>query len=398
MARRKSPSEEPSTAVLDLERSLEALELAEAAIGLSEPNPRVGCVIGRDDGTVLGRGHTQQAGAAHAEVAALSDAAANGSDVRGATAWVSLEPCAHHGRTPPCCIALADAGIARVVIALPDPNPVVNGRGADYLRARGVRVDQASAHIEQLARELNIGFVVRHQRGRPWVRVKAGQSLDGRIALADGRSRWITCAQSREDGQSWRRRAGAIVTGIGTVLADDPRLDCRVGNGPQPLRVVLDSRWRTPTTARLLSVPGPVLIVGVDAEQERRVALSELAETLIVDDVAGQVSLPAILGELNRRQVNEVHVEAGSLMNGALLRGGLVDEWLLYIAPRWLGDAHPVAALPMPESLPVHPEWAIVDTLAVGTDLRLRLRRFVSASRQLGVDWLDRPAIPMRAI
>lgn len=373
------------TATLDLERSLEALVLAELAIGLSEPNPRVGCVIGRDDGLLLGRGHTQEAGGAHAEVAALRDAAASGHDVRGATAWVSLEPCAHHGRTPPCCEALAAAGIARVVIGMRDPNPLVKGRGVDYLRSKGIRVDHAPVQVERQARELNIGFVSRHERGRPWVRVKVAQSLDGRIALADGTSRWITCAESRADGQQWRRRAGAIVTGIGTVLADDPRMNCRVGSGTQPLRVVLDSRWRTPVGATLLRMPGPVLIAGVDTEPERRLALSMRAETIIVDSDDGRVSLNAVLSELSRRDVNEVHVEAGSQLNGALLLGGQIDEWLLYIAPRWLGDGHPVAALPRPVGLPSLCEWMIADADKVGSDLRMRVRRMMSASTRNSV-------------
>src|SRR5438045_4515674 len=237
----------------------DALALAEHAIALSEPNPRVGCVIVSADGRVIGRGHTQQAGGPHAEVVALHDAAAHGESVRGATVVVSLEPCAHHGRTPPCCDALVAAGVGTVVMAIEDPNPLVAGQGAARLRAAGIEVlSGPGAHA---ARELNIGFFSRMERGRPWLRMKAAVSLDGRTALANGVSQWITGAAARADGHACRKRAGAVLTGVGTVLDDDPRLDVRlVPTARQPLRVIVDSRLDPPPAARSLDAPGPALV------------------------------------------------------------------------------------------------------------------------------------------
>jgi diaminohydroxyphosphoribosylaminopyrimidine deaminase / 5-amino-6-(5-phosphoribosylamino)uracil reductase len=237
----------------------EALQWAEQAIGLCEPNPRVGCVIVAADGRVIGRGHTQQAGGPHAEVMALRDAAGNGHSVRGATVWVTLEPCSHHGRTPPCCDALIEAGVGRVVVAIEDPNPLVAGDGMRRLRAAGIRVDSGPG--AEASRDLNIGFFSRMERGRPWLRLKAAVSLDGRTALPDGTSQWITGLEARTDGHRFRRRAGAVLTGVGTVLDDDPRLDVRlVPTLMQPLRVIVDSRLDVPLTARVLQPPGSVLV------------------------------------------------------------------------------------------------------------------------------------------
>jgi diaminohydroxyphosphoribosylaminopyrimidine deaminase/5-amino-6-(5-phosphoribosylamino)uracil reductase len=239
----------------------QCLVLALQSIGLSDPNPRVGCVIANAEGRSIASGFTQQAGAAHAEAAALESARASGLDLRGATAWVSLEPCAHHGRTPPCCDALVDAGIARVVVAAVDPNPLVAGQGIARLRAAGISVDLADDDSARAARELNIGFFSRMQRGRPWLRLKIAASLDGRTALNNGASQWITGEAARADGHAWRKRASALLTGIGTVLEDNPRLDVRlVDTAHQPLRVIVDSRLDTPTTARILEPPGAVLI------------------------------------------------------------------------------------------------------------------------------------------
>ena len=248
---------------LDQQRLRDALALAESVFGLTEPNPRVGCVVGHADGTVLGRGATQQPGGPHAEVMALRDAAAAGHTVEGATAWVTLEPCAHHGRTPPCCDALIAARVARVVVAAGDPFPQVNGQGIARLRAAGIRVDLADGELAQAAHDINVGFFSRVQRGRPWVRLKVAASLDGTTALHNGASQWITSEAARRDGHAWRKRASAVLTGIGTALADDPRLDVRLVDTPrQPLRVVLDSQFRLPPTARLLAPPGQVLVVG----------------------------------------------------------------------------------------------------------------------------------------
>src|SRR5215218_8198535 len=237
----------------------EALALATHAVGLSDPNPRVGCVIVGADGTIAGRGHTQEPGGAHAEVMALRDAAGRGVDVRGATVYVTLEPCSHHGRTPPCADALVAAGVGRVAIALRDPNPLVSGRGAARLQAAGIAVEWGGGGAE--SRELNIGFVSRMERGRPWLRLKAAISLDGRTALADGTSQWITGDAARADGHAWRKRAGAVLTGVGTVREDDPRLDVRlVASARQPLCVIVDSRLETPPTARIVAPPGSVLV------------------------------------------------------------------------------------------------------------------------------------------
>jgi diaminohydroxyphosphoribosylaminopyrimidine deaminase/5-amino-6-(5-phosphoribosylamino)uracil reductase len=329
-----------------------ALSLAAQAVGLSDPNPRVGCVILAADGRELGAGHTQAAGQAHAEVMALRDAVARGHDVRGTTAVVTLEPCSHHGRTPPCCDALIAAGIARVVVAVEDPNPLVAGQGTARLRAAGIAVDLADGATADAARELNIGFFSRMQRGRPFVRLKSAVSLDGRTALPDGRSQWITGEAARTDGHAWRKRAGAVLTGIGTVLADDPRMDVRlVPTEKQPLRIVLDPQGRLPAAARILQPPGEARVIG-----------------------SGRADLPALLAELGRQGINELHVEAGPTLSGAFLDAGLVDELLVYQAPLLIGEGRPLAALSPLAGLGDAPRWRLVEATPVGQDLRLRLR------------------------
>ncbi len=364
---------------LDHERLRLARRLAERSFGLTEPNPRVGCVIGLHNGQLLAEGATQQAGGPHAEVMALRDAAARGVGTRGATAWVTLEPCAHHGRTPPCCDALLEAGIARVVIGSPDPYPPVNGAGIDRLRAAGVQVELAEGPERVACRELNIGFFSRIERGRPWVRLKVATSVDGCTALPDGQSQWITGEAARRDGHAWRRRASAVLTGVGTVLADDPRLDVRLVETPaQPWRVVLDSRWRTPPAARLLAPPGRVLVVGVgpsgDAGTRLRAAGAEVVE---LDHPAGRVPLEPLLTMLAGRGVNELHVEGGTTLNGALLASGWVDECLLYVAPRFLGSGRPIADWPVhagATALEDRPSWRFLESTQLGDDLRVRLR------------------------
>ncbi len=357
------------------DRLNEALALAELAIGVSDPNPRVGCVIGRDDGTVIGRGSTQIAGGPHAEVTALRDAQAQGHDPRGATAWVSLEPCAHHGRTPPCCDALIGAGIARVVVAAVDPFPSVNGAGLRRLRDAGIDVLLAGAEFEQRSRELNIGFFSRIQRGRPWLRLKIAASLDGRTALANGVSQWITGEAARTDGHIWRKRAGAVLTGIGTVLEDDPRLDVRlVPTTLQPLRVVVDSRSQTPTRARVVAPPGRLLIYNAGAACLDN-SLRELGvEVSSMPDVHGKVDLAAMLADLATRGINELHVEAGHKLNASLLRAGLVDELLVYLAPRLLGLGREMAAFGPLESLADSLDFEFTDVARIGDDLRLMAR------------------------
>ena len=363
---------------LDRTRLKEALALAEASIGVTEPNPRVGCVIGSEDGRVFGRGGTQQAGGPHAEVMALRDADAAGFDVRGATAWVTLEPWAHHGRTPPCCDALIAAGLGRVVAALEDPFPQVAGRGTARLRAAGIRVDAAEAELSAAAWDLNIGFFSRTLRSRPWVRLKSAASLDGRTALPNGQSQWITSAAARADGHAWRHRASAVLSGIGTVLADNPRLDVReVPARHQPLRIVVDSKLRTPTAARLLDPPGRVLLVhaqGCDELGAADALMQRGAELLSLPSTLSGIDLVALLAELARRGVNELHVEAGPTLSGVLLRAGLVDEVLLYVAPSLIGPGRAIADWPALAALDerVSLEWH--DSLRVGADLRLRLR------------------------
>ena len=317
----------------------QALGLAAQALFLSNPNPRVGCVIADGNGTVLGQGFTQQAGGPHAEVMALRDAQARGHDVRGATAYVTLEPCSHHGRTGPCCDALVQAGIARVVASIADPNPLVAGQGFARLRAAGVEVEVGPGAAE--ARELNIGFFSRMVRGIPWVRMKTAASLDGVTALANGTSQWITSPQARADGHAWRARACAVLTGIGTVLEDDPLLNVReVATPRQPHLVVVDSRLQTPVDARLFEVPGrQVLIYAAQGDERKSEALQTRgARVVVLPNAQGKVDLPAMLRDLGARGVNELHLEAGHKLDGSLIREELVDEILLYAAPLLLGS------------------------------------------------------------
>jgi diaminohydroxyphosphoribosylaminopyrimidine deaminase/5-amino-6-(5-phosphoribosylamino)uracil reductase len=357
---------------------LRAVALAEQSIGLSDPNPRVGCVLHTAGGQLAGEGFTQQAGGPHAEVMALRAAAAQGAPLAGGTAWVSLEPCAHHGRTPPCADALIAAGLSRVVVALGDPYPQVAGRGVQRLRAAGITVDVAGAGpARQAAQALNIGFLSRVLRGRPWLRLKVAASLDGRTALPDGRSQWITGPAARQDGHAWRRRAGAVLTGIGTVLADDPRLDVRlVPTQLQPLRVVVDSAFATPPAARLLQEPGRVLVVGAQDQPARMASLRAAgAEVLLLPGADGRVDLPQLLQRLAANGVGELHVEAGAVLNAALIGADLVDELLVYTAPRLLGPGRGMAALPELPALDAALGFDFQDCQRIGTDLRLLVRR-----------------------
>jgi diaminohydroxyphosphoribosylaminopyrimidine deaminase/5-amino-6-(5-phosphoribosylamino)uracil reductase len=352
----------------------EALALALDACGTSDPNPRVGCLVVSPDGRVAGAGTTQAAGSAHAEVMALRAA---GADARGATVYVTLEPCSHHGRTPPCCDGLIEAGVAKVVVAIEDPNPQVAGRGIARLRAAGIEVEVVGGEWGAASRELNIGFFSRMLRGRPWLRLKVAASLDGRTALPDGTSQWITGEAARADGHAWRRRAGAVLTGIGTVRDDDPRLDVRaVATEVQPLRVVVDSRLEIAATARVLQPPGRALIYTTSNDAARIAALaSETVEVApLPADAHGKNDLRAMLADLARREVNELHVEAGEKLNGSLLRAGLVDELLLYVAPRLFGDGRAIASLGPLASLAQSLDFEFVDVERVGADLRLRLR------------------------
>jgi diaminohydroxyphosphoribosylaminopyrimidine deaminase/5-amino-6-(5-phosphoribosylamino)uracil reductase len=353
----------------DHDHMARALRLATRGLYSTMPNPRVGCVIVRDD-RVVGEGWHEQAGEPHAEIHALRAA---GKLAQGATAYVSLEPCAHHGRTPPCADALMASGVGRVVAAMQDPNPSVAGQGMSRLTAAGIAT--AVGLLESQARELNIGFHSRMTRGRPWVRVKAAASLDGRTALSGGASQWITGEAARLDGHRLRARACAILTGVGTVLADDPRMTARgVEVGRQPLRVIVDSRLRTPPKARILQ--GGALVVGALPESGRKAALEAVgAEVLLLPAPDGRVDLQFLLRELGRRGMNELHVEAGRTLNGALLAQGLADELVLYLAPMFLGNAaRGLFDLPELSSLDEARTWRQHDLRQVGGDLRLILR------------------------
>ena len=352
--------------------------LATAAVCRSDPNPRVGCVIlDSGDGAVIGTGHTQQVGGPHAEIMALRAAREACHDVRGATAYVTLEPCSHHGRTPPCCDALIEGGIAKVVVAIVDPNPLVSGQGIARLRAAGIEVEVVGGEWGNASRELNIGFFSRMIRGRPGVRMKVAASLDGRTALDSGASQWITGDAARADGHAWRKRAGAILTGIGTVRDDDPRLDVRlVATQKQPLRVVVDSQLEIAASARVLQPPGQALVFTTSDDTARRAALAaaHIEMARLPADAQGKVDLQAMLLDLARREVNELHVEAGEKLNGSLLREGLVDELLLYVAPRLLGPGRGIAAIGPLASMADSLDFEFVDVERVGADLRLRLR------------------------
>jgi len=371
------PVDPPPLAVLTIEAAMQrALALAEQSIALSEPNPRVGCVIVDAQGRLLGEGHTREAGGPHAEIVALRDAAARGARVEGSTVVVTLEPCSHHGRTPPCADALVAARVGRVVMAIEDPNPLVAGSGAERLRAAGIAVETAGDALAAAARELNVGFFSRMQRGRPWVRLKAAISLDGRTALPDGRSQWITGLEARTDGHAWRRRAGAVLTGVGTVLDDDPRLDVRLVPTPrQPLRVLVDSRLDAPLRARLMQPPGQVLVYAAGPTTDRREALE--AAGIEVADMAsstGKVDLAAMLADLARRGVNELHVEAGHKLNGSFVREGLVDEWLVYMAPKLLGVGRELALFGPIAGLDAAPRLRFDSVTQIGDDLRILAR------------------------
>ena len=348
----------------------QALELAARGLYTTTPNPRVGCVIARD-GTIVGAGWHEKAGMPHAEVLALKAA---GARARGATLYVNLEPCSHHGRTPPCADAIIDAGVGRVVAAIQDPNPRVAGAGFARLRAAGIAVEPGL--MEDEARELNIGFFSRMTRGRPWVRMKIAASLDGRIALANGKSQWITGEAARADGHRWRARACAILTGFGTVRDDDPQLNVRGVDTPrQPLKIVVDSKFETSPSARLLK-GGKTLVVGAVNEEKEILALEAAgAEVITIPNDRGKVELFGLMEELGRRELNEVHVEAGTKLNGSLLEAGVVDELLVYLAPSVIGDSgRGMVHLPEITELSQASALKIREVERVGADLRILAR------------------------
>lgn len=364
----------PNPTDADLRWMRQALELARNAVSVSDPNPRVGCVIVSADGRCIGQGHTQPAGEAHAEVMALRDAAARGADPSGATVYVTLEPCAHHGRTPPCCEALAQAGVTRVVAACEDPNPRVQGAGLAFLRAQGIEAHVGPGASESEA--LNVGFMKRMRSGLPFVRMKLACSLDGRTALSNGRSQWITGEQARRDGMAWRRRASALLTGIGTLQADNPRFDVR---DPEPrlapLRVLLDRHARCPCDAQVLRTRGPVLLLhAAEAPAAQLAALRAAGAQCQSLPQSPADQLPAVLRLLAEREVNELHIEAGARLSGAWLGAGLVDELLVYIAPTLIGPGRALLDLPPLSELGQASRWRWDEVQPLGEDLRLRLR------------------------
>lgn len=351
-----------------------ALQLAERGLYTTTPNPRVGCVLVKD-GQVIGEGWHEKAGQAHAEINALADAAARpgSAAVAGATAYVTLEPCSHHGRTPPCADTLINARVARVVAAMTDPNPLVAGQGLARLAAAGIAVD--SGLLEGAARELNLGFISRMTRGRPWLRLKVAMSLDGKTALGNGVSQWITGPEARRDAHAWRARSCAVLTGSGTVRDDDPRLDVREVETPrQPRPVVVDGQLGTPLDARLLA--GRALLFTIRHDPTRMGEFAARgAEVVVLPNADGKVDLTAMLMELGSRGINEVLVEGGAGLNGALLAGGHVDELLVYQAPLLLGDkARGMADLPALLDLAGARRLAVVDRRMVGVDQRILAR------------------------
>ncbi|OIP12553.1 MAG: riboflavin biosynthesis protein RibD [Betaproteobacteria bacterium CG2_30_59_46] len=353
---------------VDHEYMAQALRLAEKGLYTTTPNPRVGCVIVRD-GKVVGSGWHERAGEPHAEIHALKQA---GELARGATAYVTLEPCSHHGRTPPCAEALVQAGVGRVVVAMVDPNPLVAGEGLARLQQAGIQTDIGL--LEKEAHELNIGFVSRMTCGRPWLRLKIAASLDGKTALNNGVSQWITGPDARRDAHRLRARSCALLTGIGTVLADDPSLNVReVETTRQPLRVVVDSALRMSPTAKMLGL-GPTLVATVSGDPARADELRAAgAEVLVLPAVEGRVDLVRLLDELGRRCINEVMVEAGATLNGALVKQELVDEYTFYFAPLLLGHrARGMFDLPELSSMGERRELRIADVAMVGRDLRIR--------------------------
>lgn len=361
------------TDISDDQHAMEqALALAKDALFSVSPNPRVGCVIVLH-GHIIGQGCTQPPGGNHAEIEALNDAAAKGQDVRGATVYVTLEPCSHFGRTPPCCDALIRAGVGRVVAAVEDPNPLVAGRGLARLRAAGIAVE--CGMLADQAREVNIGFFSRMQRGKPWLRLKVAASLDGRTALPNGESQWITSAPARADGHLWRARADAILSGIGTVRQDDPQLTVRVVATPrQPRRIVLDSKLGIDPEARVLA-GGGTWIVAAQRDSDKEARLRDLgAEVVFLPDAQGKIDLPGLMQELGRREINELHVEAGAKLNGSLIRERCVDELLMYLAPQLLGPGFDMFDLPALARLDERIALKFHQVCQIGDDLRILAR------------------------
>ena len=366
---------------LDHEFMSQALAQAEQALYLSNPNPRVGCVVVKN-GEVIGRAYTQRVGGAHAEVQALADVRANGFDPAGSTVYVTLEPCSHTGRTPPCVNALIAAKPALVIVAMPDPNPLVDGKGLELLRAAGIEVRCGLLRAE--AEALNSGFISRMTRGLPWVRLKIAASLDGKTALPNGTSQWITGPVARADGHHWRAQACAILTGVGTVKEDNPSLNVRdVDTERQPWRIIVDSKLETPVDSKVfenLHQSGVILVCGkldtAEKEQSAKAFEARGIEVLALPNANGKVDLPKLFSYLaQKHEMNEIHVEAGFKLNGSLLRENCIDELLLYYAPFFMGDGIGMANIPPLTALNQRQDWQIIDQAMFGPDMRLRLTR-----------------------
>jgi len=349
-----------------------ALEQAASVMFVTTPNPRVGCVIVKNR-QLLGQGATQKAGGPHAEVCAIQHARENRHELAGSTFYVTLEPCSHYGKTPPCVDAIIAAKPARVVIAMADPNPLVGGRGIAKLQEAGIEVRCNLLSEQALA--LNPGFISRMLNGRPWVWTKLASSLDGRMALYNGQSQWITSAAARADGHYWRARSCVVLTGLGTVLHDDPLMTVRSLATPrQPVRAIIDSRFAVPETARIFNgEPVWVFTTHLDEAKAARL-LAKNVQLIVMPEKNDHVDLDAVLAWMGKQQINEVHVEAGPGLNGALLQAGLLDELLLYMAPKILGDAQGLFRLPVLSELDQAYQFDFFETQTVTPDLRLRAR------------------------
>lgn len=348
----------------------QALRLAERGANTTHPNPRVGCVLARE-GRVIARAWHQRAGEAHAEILALNMA---GVKADKASAYVTLEPCSHRGKTPPCADALVAAGVSEVIFAMRDPNPLVGGQGESRLREAGIAVRYGL--MEEIALELNAGFIKRMKQELPWIRIKLAQSLDGRTALGSGESQWITGPAARADVQQWRARASGVLSGIGTVLTDDPSLNVRLDECErQPIRIIVDSAWRTPADARTLGLPGTVLIAGRSDLPIPEALRSTSAELVPVGQRKGRIDLCELMQKLAGREMNELHVEAGGTLAGALLEAGLVDEVLIYQANCLLGqNGLPTFNLGAMENMNQRPDFVCLERRILGDDLRMRLK------------------------
>lgn len=362
----------------DRQAMMLALQQAERGIFTTTPNPRIGCIIVKDR-RIIGVGFTQPPGGNHAEIEAMHDARARGSDMRDATVYVTLEPCCHFGRTPPCADALIEAGIGRMVAAMPDPNPLVSGKGLEKLQAAGVAV--VTGILQEQAHELNIGFFKRMQQGTPWIRLKTAASLDGKTALHNGRSQWITGQAARDDGHFWRARACAIITGIGTIRDDDPQLNVRAVDTPrQPRRIVIDGRLTLSPTAAILAGGGTWVFTASEDRAKIAALTDQGADIMVLPDADGKVDLPRVMRELGKRQLNEVHIEAGARLNTALIGARCVDELLLYFASSLLGEGRNMFDLPALDDLSGRMTLNFHEIRRIGEDLRI-LARFNSTTQ-----------------